>query len=161
MLGAQAVVVVGREGHVALAAVDECRYFGFVGGAEAVDEFGGSGAAEAAGEDAAGERFGGAAAAVDFDENLVGSLFEMADPDLALVAINDGFDAIAGNVIAGDLDLGGEIVAKPHAEQGVVKIFDGGGEGVAVNTRAEGEGAGGHLAREPEDFVDVVDGHVG
>ena len=85
----------------------------------------------------------------------------MADPDLALVPIDDGFDAIAGDVIAGDLDLSGEIVAEPEEEQSVVEIFDGGGEGVAVNAGAESEGAGGHLAGEPQDFVDVVDGHVG
>ena len=161
MLRAEAVVVAGGEGYVALATVDEGSDFGFVGGAEAVDEFGVSGAAETAGEDATGEGFGGTAAAVDFDQSLVGTLFEMADTDLALVPIDDGFDAIAGDVIAGDLDLSGEIVAEPEEEQSVVEIFDGGGEGVAVKARAESEGAGGHLAGEPKDFVDVVDGHVG
>jgi len=161
LLGPETIVVAGRKGDAALAAIDEGGNFSFVGGPEAVDELGGAGAAESAGEDPPGDGFGCTAAAVDFDQRLVCSLCEMADPDLALVPIDDRFDAIACNMIAGDLHLRGKIVAEPHAKQGVVKIFDGSGEGVTIKAGTESEGAGGHLASEPQDFVDIVDGHVG
>jgi len=47
----------------------------------------------------------------------------VADGNLALIPVDDGLDMVAGNVVAGDLDLAEQLGAKPHVEHGVVEVF--------------------------------------
>lgn len=73
---------------------------------ETVDEFGQRLAVVAHGEHLVRDGLDGMAFGVGFNGDLKGTLVEAANVDLAFLAEDDGLNAIAGDVIAADLDLG-------------------------------------------------------
>ncbi len=137
-MSTKAVAVAGREGRTVAAAFDEGCEFGFVGSAETIDKFRERSHIVARLERFKRERFRAAAPAIGFDRDAGKLLIEVADVDLPFFAENDSFHAVARHVVAANLDVRQQIFTEPETEQSIVEIFHTGGEGMAIDPRADG-----------------------
>src|SRR5579883_564425 len=108
-LGARGIAMSNGEGPLGEAALDEFRKLRLIRGAETIDEFRNGAAVVSHGESSVFHRLSCAAGTEAFYGDIERFLVEMADLDLAALAEDECFDAIAGDVIAADLDLSGKI----------------------------------------------------
>ena len=80
--------------------------------------------------------------------------------DLPLLAENQRFDTIPGNMITAHLHLRRHLAGEPKIQKRIVEVLLAGGVPMTVNSGPHSESRARHLSAQPQNFVDVVDRHV-
>src|SRR3982751_1625594 len=155
-------VVVGRgKGCPGPAALDEGGQLGFISRSKTVDELRQLPAIVPHRKSSVRQWFCATASAISLHHHFKRLLLEMTNVNLTLFAKNNSLDAVTGDVITADLDLGDQIALEPEVQKSIIEVLHASGELMAVEARANGKRFRGGAPGQPKNLIDVVYRHIG